>query len=137
MPRTLMPTPDDPQPGGPARPSLTRLDLEEQALLDFLRGDYAPASAAASASSSADSPFPKEPSSKENESTDDVLSYLPVASSCFAVVQYDATTARLVRRVVGMFGDPHDAERYGLENGYRLYDVVPATAVITRPATAP
>jgi hypothetical protein len=60
-----------------------------------------------------------------------------VASSCFAVVQYDAAAVRLVRRVVGMFGDPRDAERYGQENGYSLYDVVPATAVVAGPATAP
>jgi hypothetical protein len=63
MPRTLMPTPDDPEPGGPARPSLTRLDLEEQALLDFLRGDYAPAHAADSSASVA--PLRRTPSPSE------------------------------------------------------------------------
>ena len=135
-----MPTPDDPQPNGQTRPSPTRPDLDDQALLDFLRGDYAPAGASASPPSV--TPLRRTPPTSEEGRRSDAngdagLSYLPVASSCFAVIQYDATTARLVRRVVGMFGDPHDAERYGQENGYRLYDVVPATSVIARPATAP
>jgi len=136
MPRTLMPTPDDPEPSGPARLSPTRLDLDDHALLDLLRSDCAPVAAAVPvASSPADRPHPTELITGDG-SGDEALTYLPVASSCFAVVQYDPTTARLVRRVVGIFGDVQDAERYGMENGYRLYDVVPATAVIARPATA-
>jgi hypothetical protein len=45
-------------------------------------------------------------------------------------VQYDPASARLVRRIVGMFGDADCAETYAQDNGYRLYDVVPAIAVI-------
>jgi hypothetical protein len=51
------------------------------------------------------------------------LRYLAVASACYAVVQYDKDTARLVRRVVGLFGDVPSAELYAIENGYRLYDL--------------
>jgi hypothetical protein len=136
MPRTLMPTPDDPEPSGPPRLSRTRLDLGDLALLDVLRSDCAPvAPAVPVASSPADLAHPTELITRDGPG-DEALTYLPVASSCFAVIQYDPTTARLVRRVVGMFGDVQDAERYGMENGYRLYDVVPAIAVIARPATA-
>jgi len=118
-----MPTPEDGDPPDATTPT-ANLDLEDKAVLDFLRGEYAPAAAINGASRS-------EPS--DSPATDnDVLSYLPVATSCFALVQYDTTTARLVRRVIGMFGDVQDAEHYGMENGYRLYDVVPATAVIAR-----
>jgi hypothetical protein len=129
MPRTLMPTPEEGDPPDRrATPAKANPDLEDQALLDFLRGDYAPGATINGAGRSAPTDGPV--------SDDGVLSYLPVASSCFAVVQYDPTTARLVRRVIGMFGDVQDAERYGMENGYRLYDVVPATAVIARPPTS-
>jgi len=89
MPRTLMPTPDDAEPSGPARLSLTRLDLDDQALLDFLRSDCAPVAAAAPvASSPAGLPHPTELITR-NGSGDEALTCLPVASSCFAVVQYD------------------------------------------------
>jgi hypothetical protein len=129
MPRTLMPTPEEGDPPG-ARAPATNLDLEDKAVLDFLRGEYAPTAAINGAGRSA-------PSDGLALAADDsLLSYLPVASSCFALIQYDPTTARLVRRVIGMFGDIQDAERYGLENGYRLYDLVPATAVIARPPTS-
>jgi len=56
--------------------------------------------------------------------------YLPAASHCFAIVQYDAASARLVRRVVGLFGDVSCAESYARLCGYHLYDIVPATAVV-------
>jgi hypothetical protein len=130
MPRTLMPTPDDAEPD--RRPSVgsTYLDVEERALLDFLRGDYGagmgePVTLITSTRSEA--------SSRPTKAADEVLSYLPVASYCYAIVQYDPTTARLVRRIVGMFGDVPSAEQYAIENGYQLYDVVPATAVIAKP----
>jgi len=57
--------------------------------------------------------------------------YLPAASHCYAIVQYDVASARLVRRVVGLFGDVSCAETYAREGGYHLYDIVPATAVIS------
>jgi len=119
-----MPTPDDGDPPDAATPA-PNFDLEDKALLDFLRGDYAPAAAINGAARSA-------PPSDSPAIDGGVLSYLPVASACYALVQYDVGTARLVRRVIGMFGDVQDAEHYGMENGYRLYDVVPATAVIAR-----
>jgi len=52
-----------------------------------------------------------------------------MATCCYAVVLYDAASARLVRRTVGMFADVESAEAYARVSGYRLYDVVPATAV--------
>jgi len=60
----------------------------------------------------------------------DRLLYLPAASHCYAIVQYDPASARLVRRVVGLFGDAESAETYARDGGYHLYDIVPATAVI-------
>jgi len=59
-----------------------------------------------------------------------VLSYLPLACACYAIVQYSPTTASVVRRIVGMFGDVPSAKQYAVENGYQRYDVVPATTVI-------
>ena len=61
---------------------------------------------------------------------DSVLSYLPLACACYAIVQYSPTTASVVRRIVGMFGDVPSAKQYAVENGYQRYDVVPATTVI-------
>ena len=40
MPRTLMPTPDEPRPDFRALPAGVHLDLEDLALRDFLRGEY-------------------------------------------------------------------------------------------------
>lgn len=42
MTRTVMPTPDDPRPDMRALLAGAQLDLEEQALRDFLRGEYVP-----------------------------------------------------------------------------------------------
>ena len=60
----------------------------------------------------------------------DRLVFLPAASHCYAIVRYDTASARLVRRVVGLFGDVGCAETYARDNGYHLYDVVPATAIV-------
>jgi len=62
----------------------------------------------------------------------DRLVYLPAASHCYAIVQYDPASARLVRRVVGLFRDVGCAETYARDGGYHLYDIVPATAVIPK-----
>jgi hypothetical protein len=43
MPRTLMPTPDDPRPDFQALLADAQLDFEGRALLEFLCGDRAPA----------------------------------------------------------------------------------------------
>jgi hypothetical protein len=55
-----------------------------------------------------------------------------VASHCYAIIQYDAASARLVRRIVGMFGDADCAVTYAHDGGYYLYDLLTATAVIAR-----
>jgi len=62
----------------------------------------------------------------------DRLVYFPAASHCYAIVQYDAASAHLVRRVVGLFSDADCADSYARDGGYHLYDVVPATAVIPK-----
>jgi hypothetical protein len=127
MPRTLLP-PDDPDPGASSNRHLT---LDDQATLDFLRGDYRLA---------ADATAPRGPHrTKPHAESDDagppaVVIYLPGVAACYAIVQYDVASARIVRRVVGLFGGAGEAEGYAQDNGYCLYDVVPATAVIPQAA---
>jgi hypothetical protein len=105
------------------------LDLEGRAVLDFLRGEYA----AARGPTPTIQPEQVEPQGKDAEPTrHDSLIYLPAASHCYAIVQYDTASARVVRRVVGLFGDADCAETYARLVGYHLYDVVPATAVIPK-----
>jgi hypothetical protein len=48
MPRTLMPTPEDPESRAASSPPGDLLDPEAQAVLDFLRGEYVSARGAAS-----------------------------------------------------------------------------------------
>lgn len=55
-----------------------------------------------------------------------------MASHCYAIIQYDAASARLVRRIAGMFGDADCAVTYAHDGGYYLYDLLTATAVIAR-----
>ena len=142
MPRTLMPTPDDPQPRPSARPDDRTppddlLDPEGQAVLDFLRGEYASAARGSAPTiqpgTTPSQPAQVEPPVKNAEPTGhDRLVYLPAASHCYAIVQYDPASARLVRRVVALFGDVGCAEDYARGAGYHLYDIVPATAVIPK-----
>ena len=61
------------------------------------------------------------------------LRYLPMLTCCYAVVLYDAASAQLVRRIIGRFADPDQADAYARDGGHRLYDVVPATAVTPTP----
>jgi hypothetical protein len=127
MPRTLLP-PEDPDPGASTKSHLT---LDDQATLDFLRGDYLLA---------AEATVPRGPHrTKPRGESDDasasaVVIYLPGVAACYAIVQYDMASARVVRRVVGLFGGAGEAEGYAQDNGYYLYDVVPATAVIPQGA---
>jgi hypothetical protein len=133
MPRTLMPTPEDPRPDVQALRVADPLDPEAQAVLDFLRGEYVAARGSAPTNQpGAAPPRPAQPEPADCEPTrHDSLVYLPAASHCYAIVQYDAS-ARVVRRVVGLFGDADCAETYARDGGYHLYDVVPATAVIPK-----
>jgi len=127
-------------------------ELEDRALLDFLRGDYAPAaraqgspcpppgqheesrtpkpSAPATAPGGISNPAPADAGAGKPPETANNLTYIPVASYCYAIVQYDAASARVVRRVVGLFGDVDCAETYARDAGYHLYDLLTATAVI-------
>jgi hypothetical protein len=149
MPRTLMPTPDDPRPDFQALLADAQLDFEGRALLDFLRGDDAPAVAhqaspcpppgqdtepqpvvPPSEPASPDAPQPGVPEEDAEPAEHDHLIYLPLATWCYAIVQYDVASPRVVRRIVGLFGDVECAETYARDSGYHLYDVVPATAVV-------
>jgi hypothetical protein len=126
MPRTLMPTPEDPRPDGRALPP----DAETRAVLDFRRGAYA-ISRGSVPSIQPDTALarPEQPELADCDPTRRQLVYVPAASHCYAIVQYDVASARLVRRVVGLFGDVTGAENYARLSGYHLYDIVPATAV--------
>jgi hypothetical protein len=127
MTRTLLP-PNDSELGAGAVNA--HVALEDQAVLDFLRGDYSPALTATAA---IDRPHETEQSGdgRVPGSGAEVI-YLPAATCCYAIVQYDGASASVVRRVVGLFGDVTAAEGYAHDNSFRLYDVVPATAVIPR-----
>jgi hypothetical protein len=144
MPRTLMPTPDDPRPDMRAPRAGAHLNLEGRALLDFLRSDDAPAAALQASpcpppdQDTEPQPVvpPSEPASPDaspvpdenGEPADhDRLTYLPFATWCYAIVQYDAASARVGRRIVGLFGDAECGQTDARDNGYHLY-VVPATA---------
>ena len=124
MPRTLMPTPEDPRPDVRAALADARLDPETRAVGDFLHGEYATARGSGPA---------VPPGTADSGQTGQYrLVYMPAASHCFAIVQYDAASARLVRRVVGLFSDVTCAEDYARRGGYTLYDIVPATAVVPK-----
>jgi hypothetical protein len=153
MPRTLMPMPDDAEPDPRALVGyLHYFTPEEQAVLDFLLGDYVIVVSEAASADSALSPpadlLSREPHGKEERPPGDALTYLPVASACYAIVQYSPATANTVvdsgcslhrepsiLRVVGMFADIPSARHYAMQNNYKSYDVVPATAVIATPAS--
>ena len=126
------PTPDDPGPAAPCSPAEAQLALEEPAVLDFLHGEYTAARGSAPTVPPGPAPLrPAQPEPTDREPTSqDRLVYLPAASHCYAIVLNDTASARLVRRVVGLFGDVTCAEDYARQCGYHLYDVVPATAVI-------
>ena len=130
------PTPDDPGPAAPCSPAEAQLALEEPAVLDFLRGEYTAARGSAPTVPPGPAPLrPAQPEPTDREPTSqDRLVYLPAASHCYAIVLNDTASARLVRRLVGLFGDVTCAEDYARQCGYHLYDVVPATAVIPRDA---
>jgi hypothetical protein len=121
MTRTLLPTPDEPHP----KPA-GQVALDEQTLPGFLPGRHARVAGSG--------PGPLSPGEPPTQDTPPAgherLTYLPAVTCCYAIVQYDTASARVVRRIVGMFGDADGAETYAQDNGYRLYDVVPATAVI-------
>jgi hypothetical protein len=121
-----MPTPEDPHPVAASSPADARLDPEPEAVLDFLRGQLLPSGTSR----------PLEPPVSERDdgapTRHDRLVYLPAASHCYAIVAYDAASARVVRRVVGLFSDADSADSYARGGGYHLYDVVPATAVIRK-----
>lgn len=120
---TLLPTPDDPDRRHAVRAAPNTVD--EQALLGFLLGRHARVANPDSGPVIRSKPCEEAPPESHEQ-----LLYLPVATCCYAVVLYDVASARLVRRIVGLFGDADCAEAYARDNGYRLYDLVPATAVI-------
>jgi hypothetical protein len=105
---------EEPEPLGDSSPMLSRDDA--QAVLDLLRAKYAFTSVPPTGDVSGDRAVPAAP-------------YLPVATTCYAIVLYDRPGIA-VHRVVGLFGGVDAAEDYAHDNRYGLYDVVPATAVI-------
>ncbi len=131
MPRTILANPEPPEPSpqdryaghrrwrlgrrAPAEPEqpdtrqVADLNPEEQAVLEFLAGEYAAV-----------------------EPQHITPSYTPLDLHRFAVVAYDPASARAFRSVIGMFPDPESAGRYAREQGLQLYDVLPATQVIRR-----
>jgi hypothetical protein len=146
MRRTLLPTPDEPRPN--IRTLLTGPHvLEPRGPRDFLPGHHAPTASPCPPPDRREAPGPvravsEPPTIGHPLRTDqrdgslaegDNLTYIPAVACCYAIVQYDAASARLVGRITGLFGDVECAETYARDNGYRLYDVVPATAVIPTP----
>ncbi len=110
------------------------LDLEGPAVLDFLRGQQALAghgSAQSQGTAAGQPERPALPGDCEPARHGDLV-YLPTATTCYAIVLYDVASARVVRRVSGLFGDADCAEDYARASGYHLYDVVPATAVVPK-----
>jgi hypothetical protein len=107
MRRTLLP-PDDHELRVGALSAMSRLSLSEQVTPDFVRAG----------------------SAGQQQHTGAEVIYLPAAAYCYAIVQYDPTSIRVIRRVVGLFGDVGEAEGYAKDNRSYPYDVVPATAVI-------
>src|SRR5215468_11879274 len=82
MARTLLPTPEDPDRshGHPAAGSAP----DEQALAGYGLGGHA------------------QPAGDGPTSGHERLRYLPMLTCCYAVVLYDAASAQLVRRIIGM-----------------------------------
>jgi hypothetical protein len=113
MPRTLT-TPAH----GTASPTGGHHDLEDQAVLDFLRGDYTP-------------PAPRRPRQTDPRAAPPVvgrLAYRADTRPGYAIVQYD--TASRVHWVIAPFADALSAEHYAIDNDLTQYDVVSATPVI-------
>jgi len=83
MSRILMPTPADPDPAAASTPSDALLDLEGQAVLDFLRGEYASAARSSTVAiqpgSAPSQPEQVEPQDKDAEPTrhDGLVYYRP------------------------------------------------------------
>jgi hypothetical protein len=123
MTRTLLPAPDDPDPRHAAQAG--PVTVYEQALLGFLVGRRPRVADTGPGQVSRSEPAEDAPADRHER-----LLYLPAITCCYAIVQYDAASARLVRRITGLFGDAECAETYARDGGYHLYDVVPATAVI-------
>jgi hypothetical protein len=120
MTRTLLPIPDDPHPK-----QAGQVAVEEQTFPGFLLGGHRPVADPRPGSLGRGQPTSDAPLEAHER-----LLYLPAVACCYAIVQYDTASARVVRRITGLFGDVECAETYARDNGYRLYDVVPATAVI-------
>jgi hypothetical protein len=119
MPSTLVtPGPEEPRAG--RFTATAHRDLDDQAVLDFLRGEYT-----GRPQPTLLPPLSRQPSSPQ--------SYMPAAVTCFAIVQYDPTAGVIVRRVIGLFGDVDSAESFARDDRRHLYDIVPATAVIATP----
>ena len=139
MPHTLMPTPEDPRPDVQALLVDDLPGIKGRAVADFPRGEYATARRSAltidpgTARRQPDEVAPHG-EHREPRSHDD-LRYLPAASHGYAIVEYDAASARLVRRVVGLSANADRAEAYARGGGYHPYDIVPATAVVPRTTT--
>jgi hypothetical protein len=95
--------------------------LEDQAVLDFLRGDYAPAASHAPSSWCETRPL--------NGQAPLAPAAPPVAlPRAYAIIQYEPSSDR-VRWVVGLFADALSAEEYAISHDLPRYDIVPATAV--------
>jgi hypothetical protein len=110
MPPTLLPpTGRDPAAASPAR---SHDDIDDQAVLDFLHGDYALNPARAQ-------PFDRYPAPPATTGSESPGGY--------AVVQYDR--ASRVRWVTAPFGDALTAEEYAIARDFVQYDVVPATPI--------
>lgn len=77
-----------------------------------------------------DAPQPTVPDEDAEPTDHDRLIYLPLATWCYAILQYDVASPRVARRIVGLFGDVECAETYARDSGYHPYDLLTATAVV-------
>jgi hypothetical protein len=123
MTRIVLPAPDGPDPRHAAQAA--PVTGHEQALRGFLVGRHPRVADTGPGRVGRSEPAEDAPADGHER-----LLYLPAITCCFAIVQYDAASARLVRRITGLFGDADCAETYARASGYHLYDVVPATAVM-------
>jgi len=125
--------PEDPRLEARAALAVARVDPETRAVLDFRCGEHATDRGSGPAVQPGAASAAPAPGPGDSDQTGQYrLVYMPAASHCFAIVQYDAASARLVRRVVGLFSDVTCAEDYARRGGYTLYDIVPATAVVPK-----
>jgi hypothetical protein len=100
-----------------ALPSARHWDVDDRAVLDFLRGDYIPAAGSRPQRSEAPTVPP----------LSGLPGYCANTEPAYAIVEYDRTSR--VHWVVGPFGDALSAEHWAIDAGLARYDVVSATPI--------